>query len=293
MKLLIKFLFYSIRALPLSWAFKLARHIGSLMNLIPTRDRTVARLQLQKALKADNPEALSREMYRSLAFTAIETVSINKILLTPNIIKISGEDALKSFLNSQSGSLVLTAHFSNWELLGAYLAKINPRPGAVVGRAARNKSLDSVLKEIRHNYGVRVIDKNDKSGAVAILKLLKKGESVGVLIDQDTAVTSKFVPFFGIPAKTPSALIDAALRTNSKVFVSFLIRLAPLKYEVLFWDISDLKDTDSILNRYSELLENIIRKHPEQWVWVHKRWRSRPDGTQLRTSEYITYLENL
>jgi lauroyl/myristoyl acyltransferase len=61
----------------------------------------------------------------------------------------------------------------------------------------------------------------------------------------------------------------------------------------MIWDVSHLKDQESILNAYSELLQNVIKNHPEQWVWIHKRWRSRPDGSQLRTKEYISYLENL
>ena len=232
-------------------------------------------------------------MYQSLCYTFLESASIGELIKNSDSIRVNGEDALNSYLNTSSGRLILTAHFSNWELLGAYFAKIHPMPINVVGRAARNKSLNVVLNKIRSDYGVRVVDKNDKAGALKIFKALKKGESVGVLIDQDTSVTSKFIPFLGIPAKTPSALIDAALRSNSGIFVSFLVRLAPLQYEIYMSDISHLKDEQAILNAYSELLQNVIRKYPEQWVWIHKRWRSRPDGSQLRTKEYISYLQNL
>jgi|1048.fasta_scaffold28053_2 lauroyl/myristoyl acyltransferase len=293
MKVFFKTFFSGLRFIPFSWRYKIGDLVGSTLALIPTSDKKVAELQLAKILKTPDVRMVLKKMYQSLCYTFLESVSLDKIFINPNNITISDQSAMGSYLHATQGRLILTAHFSNWELLGAFFAKVHPRPVHVIGRAARNESLNLVLNKLREDYGVRVVDKNDKSGALKTLKALKRGDSVGVLIDQDTSVTSRFVPFFGMPAKTPSALVDAALRTDSKIFVSFLIRLAPLKYEVMIWDVSHLKDQESILNAYSELLQNVIKNHPEQWVWIHKRWRSRPDGSQLRTKEYISYLENL
>jgi KDO2-lipid IV(A) lauroyltransferase len=293
MRIFFKIFFSALRIIPVSWRYPIGSLAGSILASIPTKDREVAQLQLSKILKSPKSALILKRMYQSLCYTFLESASIGELIKNSDSIRVNGEDALNSYLNTSSGRLILTAHFSNWELLGAYFAKIHPMPINVVGRAARNKSLNVVLNKIRSDYGVRVVDKNDKAGALKIFKALKKGESVGVLIDQDTSVTSKFIPFLGIPAKTPSALIDAALRSNSGIFVSFLVRLAPLQYEIYMSDISHLKDEQAILNAYSELLQNVIRKYPEQWVWIHKRWRSRPDGTQLRTKEYISYLQNL
>ncbi len=292
-RLLINLAVYALRALPLKWSYKLAHLTGGILSLIPTRDRRIAELHLQKIVKHPDPKAIVLGMYRSLAYTLVEAFSIPQLLKSSETISVKNPEVLSRYLKYPHGKMILTAHYSNWELMAGFFIKTNPLRTSVIAKTTRNAVLREVLNQIRKSYGINVIDKDDKRGAYTILRYLKKGETIGVLLDQDTDVKSLFIPFFGRATKTPEAVIDAGLRTNAGIFVPFITRIAPFRFEFEIHELSNQKTKEELLLEYNQLLESKLREAPEQWIWFHKRWRSLPSGECPRTSEYIKYLESL
>ncbi len=293
MKLILRLTIFLLNLLPLGIRYKFAKIIGFIISIIPLKEHYIAQLQLEKIGRLSNPKDIASAMFTSLAYTAVESLSVNEFLDDPSAISVRNKETLAELFAPGDGKLYLTAHLSNWEILGAYVARHCGRPLTVIGRTMDNEALQGELANIRKEYGVKVISKDDKSGALSALRSLKRGEAIGALIDQDTSVDSMHIPFFGFPAKTPSALIEAGLRIKAKIYGIFLIRLAPRKFEVISADFSKFTDTKDILNAYNQTLEQLIREHPEQWVWVHKRWRTLPSGQTLRSADYIKYLQNL
>jgi KDO2-lipid IV(A) lauroyltransferase len=114
---------------------------------------------------------------------------------------------------------------------------------------------------------------------------------MAALIDQDTRVDSVFVPFLGAPAKTPSALVDLGKRFNARFVSAFIVRTRGTHFEIHANELDGSKSTEEILEEYHRNLERRIRERPDQWVWIHKRWRSDPSGTTLGTKEYLKRLE--
>lgn len=281
-----------IKSLPVPWLYKLGYLIGWIINALPLKEKKIAQYQLKKILKIQDYKGTTQRMFQSLAYTAIESLLIKEFLKGKAEISFEERRLFEEFIAAPCGKLLLTGHFSNWELLAGVVASISPQP-KVIGRAARNKALNEELRKIRESYGVMVLDKDDKTTGFTVLKALKKNGLVGALIDQDTEVLSIFAPFLGMPAKTPLALVDTAFKTKSKIGAIFIEREGPAKFRIGFSDLSNLKNELEVLTEYNSILEGRIKKCPEQWVWVHKRWRSLPDGRTLRTHEYLRYLDQL
>ena len=280
-------------ALPLSLRILLGRILGSLFSLLPTRDRTVAALQMNYFLPECGARKHLGKMYAGLGQSVFECLN-----LTPYIqhleryISCNDEALLEEYLNSKQGILVLSAHTGNWDLLAAYLIKKGLRL-TVIGREARQPILQQLLSTIREGYGVETIWRSDTAAAFKIMKKLRRGEVVASLLDQDTDVPSRFIPFFGTPARTPSSIVEMAKRVQARIMPLFIFRTGFCRYHVRLHEIKNTLEVEEILTEFNRLLEQHIREFPSQWVWVHKRWRSVPDGRKLSSREYIAYLIEL
>ena len=180
--------------------------------------------------------------------------------------------------------LFLTAHLGGWEI-GSFAHSIYGHPLQVVVRALDNPYLDRFVDEYRTLHGNRTFEKQDF--ARGLLAAMKKGETVGLLMDQNmTPPQGVFVNFFGIPACTASGLARVALHTDAAVIPAFTIWDSVLrKYRVRFDPALTLVHTgdperDVIENTalFTKVIEDYVRQYPEQWLWVHKRWKTRPEG---------------
>jgi KDO2-lipid IV(A) lauroyltransferase len=128
------------------------------------------------------------------------------------------------------------------------------------------------------------------AGGREIARILSKGGVIAALIDQDTTVRSAWVPFFGHPAKTPTTLVEIALRNDVALVSSFLVRTGPLAYRVSIREITDRTSIQRVLEQYHAHLEELVRQYPEQWVWIHKRWRSPNESKAMSSEEYLAWL---
>jgi len=195
-------------------------------------------------------------------------------------------DGFENFENARlrgKGVLFLTGHMSAWEL-APFAQALYGYPLHFLVRPIANRRLDELINRYRCRSGNQPIEKN--RAARAILKILGEGGTIGVLSDHNTSHENVFVNFFGVPAATTSGLARIALRTDAAVVPGFLswdpeIRKYRLRFEPAV-EISRTgnEEADVIENtsRFTRVIEDHIRAHPDQWLWVHKRWKTRPPG---------------
>jgi KDO2-lipid IV(A) lauroyltransferase len=182
------------------------------------------------------------------------------------------------------GVLLLTAHFGGWEV-GSFFHSLQGHPIRIVVRPLDNPYVDELVTSFRTQHGNTVVSKQDF--ARGLLHAMRKNETVGVLMDTNmTPPQGVFVPFFGIPACTASGIARVALHTGAAVVPAFTIWDPELrKYRVQFDSALELvnsgdHEADAVANTaiFNRVLEGYIRKYPDQWLWVHRRWKTRPSG---------------
>ena len=287
---IVKLLVISLGALPLRFRIWLGGLLGSIYSFIPTNERRIAKLQVQSFLQPANADRVVKDVFSQLGQTVFESLNLFPILdNSENRIEWFNYDLFKKALKKDNGVIALSAHLSNWDLLAAYSIK-RDIPLVTFGRKARNASFQEALNWLRERYSIDTIWRDDKSAVRKTMQALKQGKCVAALIDQDTRVGSEFVPFFQLPAKTPVGVIKIAKKCDSAIFTAFICRTAPARFEIHFSEIDPNQSVEEILAEYNRKLEAFIKEHPAQWVWFHKRWKSRPEG-DLRTAEYLEFLE--
>ncbi len=182
------------------------------------------------------------------------------------------------------GVLFLTAHFGGWEL-SAFTHSMHGHWMHIVMRPMDNVYLNRMIRQYRTMHGNTTVDKDDF--VRGLLAAMKNGEVVGILMDTNmTPPQGIFVDFFGIPACTASGLARIALRTDAAVVPGFTIWDPGLrKYRLRFDPAVDLIRTgdieaDTVANTqlFTKIIENYVRQYPDQWLWVHRRWKTRPEG---------------
>jgi KDO2-lipid IV(A) lauroyltransferase len=226
-----------------------------------------------------------RGMIRQVGWMAGEFSQFPKYT-RENIERIVFVDGFENFNAARlrgKGVLFLTGHMSAWEL-APFAQALYGYPLSFLVRPIANRRVDALINGYRCLSGNQPIGKN--RSARAILKVLSEGGTLGVLSDHNTSVESVFVNFFGVSAATTSGLARIALRTDAAVVPGFLSWEPELrKYRLRFEPAVPLSRTgneqaDIVSNtqRFTGVIENYVREHPDQWLWVHKRWKTRPAG---------------
>src|SRR6202049_722867 len=204
-----------------------------------------------------------------------------------NVSKVVVYDGFENFeraLARGKGVLFLTAHLGAWEL-SAFAHSIHGHPLHVVMRPLDNEYLDTLTRQYRTMHGNSMVGNEDF--VRGLLSAMKAGETVGILMDTNmTPPQGVFVDFFGIPACTASGLARIALRTDAAGVPGFTI-WDPLlrKYRLRFDPAVELIRTghleaDIVANtrQFTHIIEDYVRQYPEPWLWVHRRWKTRPEG---------------
>ncbi len=271
----------------------LARAVGIMLGRIVywlhVRLRHVGMRNLELAF----PEKTRRERAKILrgVFTSLGR-QLGEFCLLPrytlkNINKVVVYDGFENFENAyalKKGVLFLTAHIGGWEL-SAFTHSLHGHPLHVVMRSLDNQYLDRLTKKYRTMHGNSMVDKDDF--VRGLLSAMKAGETVGILMDTNmTPPQGVFVDFFGIPACTASGLARIALRTDAVVLPGFTIWDSVLrKYRLRFDPPVKLirtgnDEADIVANtaQFTKVIEDYVRRYPDQWLWVHRRWKTRPEG---------------
>ncbi|MDE0040852.1 MAG: lysophospholipid acyltransferase family protein, partial [Candidatus Poribacteria bacterium] len=196
------------------------------------------------------------------------------------IVTFEGKAHIDGALAQGNGAIILTGHFGNWELLAANLVE-QVAPLTPVARRLRSRRLDALVRSWRVAAGYSTIDRDN--AARDILRCLKRNELIGVLVDVDTSVEGVFVDFFGRPAFTPYSPVAIALKTGAPVLPTFIIRQPDDSHRVIVEPPLKLKktgnrDQDFLSNTqmFTGIIESYVRRYPEQWIWMHERWKKQP-----------------
>jgi KDO2-lipid IV(A) lauroyltransferase len=196
-------------------------------------------------------------------------------------LSVEGLEHLRPVMSRHGRALMLTAHLGNWEYLAA-APRLTGYPGAIVVRPLDSPTLDGLAEATRRKTGIALIDKR---GALRpVLQALRRGGLVGILLDQNTTRREGvFVPFFGRAASTSRSLALLALRTETPIVPIFIRREGVGRHRVTIEPplappvARDLEEAVVELTaRCTEAVEAAIRRAPEQWLWSHDRWRTRP-----------------
>ncbi len=231
-------------------------------------------------------KAVIRRMIQQVGWMAGEFSQFPKYIRgdIERIVALDGEQNFELARQRGKGVLFLTGHMSAWELAPFAHARYG-HPLHFLVRPIRNRRVDGLVNSYRCLSGNRPIEKN--KSARMILKILNDGGTVGILSDHNTTIgEGVFVDFFGIPASTTSGLARIALRTGAAVVPGFLSwDYAQKIYRLCFEPAVELartgnEEVDVVENtaRFTRVIENYIRANPDQWLWVHKRWKTRPPG---------------
>jgi Kdo2-lipid IVA lauroyltransferase/acyltransferase len=233
---------------------------------------------------AERSRILRRE-FTSLGRQLAEVCQFPRYTLS-NVEEVVVYDGLENFEKAfarQKGVLFLTAHFGGWEL-SAFTHSLHGHWLHVVMRPMDNVYLDRMIRQYRTMHGNSVVDKDDF--VRGLLAAMKAGEVVGILMDTNmTPPQGIFVDFFGIKACTASGLARIALRTGAAVVPTFTIWDSALKkYRLRFDPSVELIRTGHLeadiaanTQKFTSIIEEYVRKYPEQWLWVHRRWKTRPE----------------
>jgi Kdo2-lipid IVA lauroyltransferase/acyltransferase len=267
-------------------AVRLAGIIGHIWFVIDKRHRNVA---IENLTHVYGREKSSREI-RSLALRIFQNLALILFEIGWSlhfkekdfykVFKIVGLESVRSAYAKGKGVLALTIHIGNWELL-MLAAGLLGFPMSAIYRPFDFKPLDRFFGDLRARYGAKLYPKS--RAMRKILRSMRDKEIVGFLLDQNTNVQSGvFVDFFGKPACTHKGMAALALATAAPVISTFLVREGD-RFRVEFGPEIPLirtgdKDKDVIENtrQYNHVLESIILRYPEQWFWVHRRWKTKP-----------------
>jgi len=278
-------------ALPRGVARAVGSGVGTVAYRILGRLREVALTNLALAFP-EKPDAereqILRRLYRNLGWLLAEFCQMPRY--TPeNTRPFARYQGLEHYLAARDrgkGVLILTGHLGVWEL-SSYYHSLMGHPMSMVIRRLDNPRVDALVNRIRCLHGNRVLHKDDF--ARGLLGAMRQGETVGILMDTNmTPPQGEFVPFFGRRACTASGMARVALKTGATVLPGFMLwEESEQKYVLHFGEAVDLVSTgndeqDVIENtaRFTAVIETWIRRYPDQWLWVHRRWKTRPPGDE-------------
>lgn len=284
--MLLKLVILILGRLPFHLRGRIGAILGRVFSYLPSQDSRITELQLKVFL----PTGPSKHaVYAHLGRTIMESINLQDVFKDPDrFVECPDWPTFPEVFQQGCGALALSAHTGNWDLMACYFAA-RGIDLTVIGKEAQKQSFQDILTTVRERSGIKTIWRADLSSVKKIISIFKSNQVVAALIDQDTTVTSDFVPFFGVPAHTPNAIIYLALKANTPIVSSFCRRLPSGKYEIRVSRIHAL-DQHEVLLEYNSRLEAWIRQYPDQWVWVHKRWRSR-ENFRMSSKQYITWLE--
>lgn len=269
------------RWLPMAWAIRLGAGVGLLGYALVGRYRRVAIANLQRAFPEWSPaqvRATAKRVFRNFG------VALAEFLKAPSMtpaelearVQIVGREHLDEAFRQGKGVLLITGHFGNWELMARYLCMLG-YPISVIARDTEDPATTELVTMVRERSGYQVIPRGQ--AARPVLKRLRQNEAIGILPDQNAG--DVFVEFFGQKAGSVAGPAVFHLRTGAPLVPLFSVRL-PGDYhriEILppmqFEPTQDLKaDTQRIMQALHDVLEAYIRRYPDQWLWLHDRWKS-------------------
>ena len=267
-------------------SLQIGRFIGLLLYLFDARHRNVAINNLMASFpeKSHNEiKRIAKESSRNIGCTIAEMARVFKggREWVDNAVIFEGRENIEKALEKGKGVLVVTAHIGNWEV-GALASARDFRLNFVV-RPLDNRFINSLIYKLRIAFNSGVIAK--KNAIREILRCLNKNEIVAILMDQNTSrEEGMFVDFFGRKACTTPVVALLALRTGAPVIPTFTIREGIGKFKVVIGEAIEVvssgdnqRDIEKYTAIFTGVIESTIRRYTDQWFWLHRRWKTKPE----------------
>jgi KDO2-lipid IV(A) lauroyltransferase len=272
-----------LQSLSLPASLRLGDRLGEIGHRVAGKKRKLAdhnlRLAFDAELSSSERDAIVRGVFRhfgrsTVAFLRAPMFSTEEIARQ---VTVAGWEHLEKAYSDGKGVIVTTGHIGNWEMLGRWLAQVQKLPVSVVAKDPKGAVLADYLRTMRENAGFAVLSKGES--ARPLLRVLQRGEVIIILPDQNSG--DVFVPFFGVPTGTVAGPASLALHTGAALLPVFFLTNPDGTYRVIIQPpISTVStgsrdaDVKRIMTAFNAVLESVIRQHPEQWLWLHNRWKS-------------------
>jgi len=272
---------------------KMGRGVGNFGYKVLRKDRGIVEKQLElifPELDAAQRKQWTQECFSHFGQMLFEFLSLPQILRDEaDLLEVENEEALTKAIQLEKGVILLAMHSGNWELISAY-AK---RSGLKMKAATTNfpdPRINELIESQREHGNMEILRRGTSTAIRKLLSCLREKEVLVLAIDQDTNVLSTWVPFFGIPAKTPVAAAVFALKTGASVVSYNVIRQPNGTFRMRFETLGNFvrqhpemeQDVYSVTRKMNLHLEQRIRENPQQWAWFHRRWRHRPVEEELK-----------
>ncbi len=272
------------QTLPLPIGRAAGRALGTVAWHVARRERKKALANIAIAFPDWPPErrrSTIRSMFRHLGMSLFEigwlpNLAMNHLAKTTSV---EGLDRVVEQIAAGRSVVIFTAHCGNWEWLG-YTAGLHA-PVTAIQRERSEEGMDDFLRGLRARAGIRTIDRGSAGAARELIQGLRKPGILAFLIDQNIRAENTKVPFFGRPALTPIGPAKLAIRGGALVGCAFIERGADGLHYVRFHELLETSRDDDpveLTARMTAAIEDQIRRVPEQWVWMHDRWRERGGG---------------
>jgi len=283
----IAILFYHLFSLlPLKMRKIFFKGLAKIYYLLFPRHRLIALYNVRQSfpgMELKEVIGIAKGAFENVALVAAEFFSLKKLSEkeASRWFTLKGIEHLEKALAKGRGVIIFTAHFGNWELAALSLPLLY-RPFVILYRPLDNRILDELVYMVRTSRGNILLPK--EKSMFKIYNYLRKNAIVGILIDQNVAKKEGvFVDFFGRPACTTTGLAELALRSGAEVLPSFAVRLPEGKYGIYIgesipvvrtgnWEEDIRRNTEN----FTKVVEDMVKKHPEQWFWMHHRWKTKP-----------------
>lgn len=293
-----------IQALSPSVSCRFGNSLGSLAYRVAKRQRRRALANLYLAygeeLTPDQRTVLTRRIFQHFGRAIVDFLRAptRSAADLDRLVSSEGWDQVEAALARGKGVVLVTGHLGNWELLGRWLATVQKVPLTVVAREPDHPALAAYLRSMRENAGFTVLSKGES--ARGLLRALRRGEAILILADQNSG--DVFTPFFDIPAGTAVGPATLALHSGASLIPLFCIEMPDHSFCMKCFppidgtgktaetadprptsDFTPINRTAAVLRittTLNQILEGMVRQHPEQWLWLHNRWKSAFDETQ-------------
>lgn len=281
----------------LSWqvGIRLGGWIGTLLFYLLRRERARSLESLKIAFGVSKAERdlneIMKKSFQNLGKGLIEILNFQSLSEDEinALVTIEGEEYLKEAEADGNGTILITGHIGNWELMAAVLS-VRGYPLHVIAAPLYDPRIDEWIVRLRARFDIETISRGSPSSSKKILGVLRKKEILGLLIDQDTQANGVFVNFFNKKAYTPGGAAQLALKSGATTLMCFVTRLPNNRHRIniekpmtLTQTDDHQKDVEVNTARFTSRIEEHIKQYPDQWVWMHRRWKTKPEDRTDRT----------
>ena len=278
---------WGCRQLPKSWTLQLGHGIGLLFYYLVKKRRKIALNNLQIAFgserTAEQRKEICKASFINVGKTCIEFLRFSKLNAENiwNEVTVAGRENLHAALESGKGAIVFLAHFGNWELLSLVYGALIPNRAKAIAFPLKNDLLNTYIWQQRERMSLKLIPR--KQAVRETLRALKNNEAVGFFADQNAGPEGVFVEFLGKLAAAVRGPAVLALKTGAPLLFSLDVRQPDDRHHVyisspIYTEPSDdfEQDVEQYTTQMLKQLETYIHKYPEQWLWLHNRWKTQP-----------------